>query len=72
MERQPIVSSNIVSAGYDAASCVLEIEFKQGAVWQYSNFPENMWYEFLSAPSQGKYFSNQILPRFKDLGFRVQ
>lgn len=72
MERQPISSSNIISAGYDPATQTLEIEFKQNAVWQYANFPENMWYEFLGAPSQGKYFHSQILPRFGSLGFRVQ
>ena len=72
MERQPIVSSNIVSAGYDPATQILEIEFKGNVVWQYNNFPEHMWFEFLGAPSQGKYFNSQILPRFKDLGFRVQ
>ena len=72
MERQPISSSNIVSACYDPATQTLEIEFKNGVVWQYANFPEDMWYEFLGAPSQGKYFSAQIRPRFGDFGFRVQ
>lgn len=71
MERQPISSSNIISAGYDPVQQILEIEFKQGLVWQYPNVPEQMWFEFLGAPSQGKYFNSQILPRFKDLGFRV-
>ena len=72
MERQPISSSNIISAGYDPATQTLEIEFKNGVVWQYANFPEDMWHEFLGAPSQGKYFSAQIRPRFGDFGFRVQ
>ena len=72
MERQPIDSTNIISAGYDAATQTLELEFKGGVVWQYANFPMEMWYEFLGAPSQGKYFSSQIRPRFGDFGFRVQ
>ena len=72
MERQPISSSNIISAGYDSTQEILELEFKEGVVWQYHHFPENMWYEFLGAPSQGKYFRSQILPRFGDLGLRVQ
>ena len=42
MERQLINSSNIVSAGYDPASQILEVEFKNGIVWQYTHFPENM------------------------------
>ena len=72
MERQPISSSNIISAGYDPATQTLELEFKGGVVWQYTHFPEEMWYEFLGSPSQGKYFHSQIRPRFTDLGFRVQ
>lgn len=72
MDRQPISSSNIVSAGYDSISQTLELEFKGGIVWQYANFPEQMWHEFLGAPSQGKYFHSQIRPRFGDLGLRVQ
>lgn len=72
MERQLINSSNIVSAGYDPASQILEVEFKNGIVWQYTHFPENMWYEFLGAPSHGKYFLQQIRPRFQNLGYRVQ
>ena len=72
MERQPFQSSQIISAGYDPAAQILEVEFKGVVVWQYTNFPEEMWYEFLGAPSQGKYFSSQIRPRFTELGFRVQ
>lgn len=72
MERKPISSSNIVSAGYDPVQQIIEIEFKNAVVWQYPNFPEYMWLEFLGAPSQGKYFHSHILPRFKDLGYRVQ
>lgn len=72
MIRQPISSSNIISAGYDPATQTLELEFKGGVVWQYMHFPEEMWYEFLGSSSQGKYFHSQIRPRFGDMGFRVQ
>ena len=72
MERQPISSSNIISAGYAPATQTLEIEFKGGIVWQYMHFPEEMWYEFLGAPSQGKYFYAQIRSRFADLSYRVE
>lgn len=72
MERIPVESSNLVSVGYDPATQTLEVEFKRGVVWQYPNFPEHMWFEFEAAPSKGKYFLQQIKPRFGDLGFRVQ
>ena len=38
MEREPVVSSNVISVGYDDASETLEVEFKNG-VYQYYNVP---------------------------------
>jgi hypothetical protein len=72
MERRPVDSTNIISAGYDPATETLELEFKGGVVWQYPHFPEQMWYEFEASPSKGKYFASQIRPRFGDFGYRVQ
>ncbi len=60
MQRKDVTSSMIRSIGYDAATSVLEIEFNNGAVWQYSNFTEGTWYEFESAESHGKYFHANI------------
>lgn len=71
MQRKPVESSQIRSIGYDAATETLEVEFKGGEVWQYSHFPQQMWLEFESAPSIGKYFSSQIRARFTPLGTRV-
>ncbi|MEA5056120.1 MAG: KTSC domain-containing protein [Anaerotignum propionicum] len=71
MERQYIDSSMITSIGYDATSCILEVEFKRGIIWQYHEFPEYMWYEFQSAESQGKYFNSNIREQFTPLGHRV-
>ena len=71
MERQYVDSSMITSAGYDALSCILEVEFKNGTVWQYHEFPEYMWYEFESAESKGKYFNANIKKQYTPLGHRV-
>lgn len=71
MERQYVDSSMITSAGYDALSCTLEVEFKNGTVWQYHEFPEYMWYEFESAESKGKYFNANIKKQYTPLGHRV-
>ena len=71
MQRKPIQSSQIRSIGYDPATETLEVEFKGGEVWQYYHFPEHMWLEFEAAPSQGKYFNQQIRDRFTPFGTRV-
>ncbi len=60
MERNFIESSMIRSIGYESEMCVLEVEFNSGAIWQYSNFPESLWYEFENASSKGKFFHNEI------------
>lgn len=71
MDRQYVESSMITSIGYDQTSCILEVEFKNGAVWQYPDFPEYMWYEFQSAESKGKYFHANIREQFTPQGYRV-
>ena len=71
MNRQYVDSSMITSIGYDALSCTLEVEFKNGTVWQYHEFPEYMWYEFESAESKGKYFNANIKKQYTSLGHRV-
>lgn len=60
MQRKDVSSSMIRSIGHDAATSVLEIEFLNGAVWQYFNFSESSWYEFESTASHGKYFHANI------------
>ncbi|MEW9899869.1 KTSC domain-containing protein [Chitinivorax sp. PXF-14] len=39
MDRKPLNSSRIRSVGYDAGQQVLEIEFRDGKVEQYSRVP---------------------------------
>lgn len=35
MEREPVVSSNIASIGYDENNNILEVEFNNGNVYEY-------------------------------------
>jgi hypothetical protein len=71
MEREYVESSMLTSIGYDETSCTLEVEFKNGVVWQYHDFPEYMWYEFRSAESKGKYFHANIREQYTSRGHRV-
>jgi len=66
MERQSVDSSMIRSIGYDSVSSTLEVEFNSGAVWQYFDFPESLWYEFERADSKGKYFHREILKQYTE------
>lgn len=71
MERQYVDSSMISSIGYDYLSSILEIEFKNGIVWNYPNFPEYLWHEFEIADSKGKFFHLNIKKQYTPTGYRV-
>jgi len=66
MERKNIDSSMLQSIGYDANSSTLELEFKNGGVWQYFDLPESLWYEFEAAESQGKFFLREIKNQYPE------
>lgn len=65
MERRPVSSSTIGSIGYDPNSQVLEVEFKNGNVYQYFDVPEQVFDEFCIAPSPGRYLSEELKPRYR-------
>lgn len=68
MERQPINSDMIVSAGYEPETGILEIEFRKGgAIWQYMDVPEATWHEFINAESRGKYWHAHIKKQFREV-----
>ena len=64
MQREYVASSNIVSVGYDETSQTLEVEFKDGAVYQYYNVGQNIYDEFIKSPSKGQFLSYQIKNAF--------
>jgi uncharacterized protein len=59
MERTAIVSSNIVSIGYDSSASTLEIEFQNG-VYQYYNVPPEIFEGLIQSPSKGSFFDQYI------------
>jgi hypothetical protein len=66
MEREYVESSMIASIGHDPNTSILEIEFKSdGTVWQYYDFPENLWYEFKSG-SVGKFWHANIKGQYAE------
>lgn len=65
MERIQVSSSNIQSIGYDEASMTLEVEFKNGAVYQYFDVPKTEYDALMSAGSQGQYLAANIKGRYR-------
>ena len=60
MERVSVSSSNIASVGHDVPSQVLEVEFLNGAVYEYYDVPEHVYQELTTASSVGSYFAQRV------------
>jgi hypothetical protein len=64
MERKRINSSTIRSVGYDAGKQVLEIEFSSGSIVQYTGVSPEVHRRFMSSPSPGSFYQDQIDENF--------
>ncbi len=67
MERTPVTSSNIRAIGYDSDSQVLQVEFNDGAVYDYAAVPESDYDGLMGADSKGKYFNANIKNRYSHM-----
>lgn len=55
------VDSDILRAvGYDHQRKILEIEFRNGHIYQYTDVPEREYQSLIIAMSKGKYFLQKI------------
>jgi hypothetical protein len=57
-----------VAAGYDRKMFVLTVVFPDGTWYNYYDVPENMWNEFKSAESKGRYMNMSGLDSWPDKG----
>lgn len=60
MNRDPVASSNLVSIGYDEPAQTLEIEFNNGAIYQYYNINSGVYDQLMQAPSKGQFLHAYI------------
>jgi non-canonical purine NTP pyrophosphatase (RdgB/HAM1 family) len=65
MQRLPVESTDIVSIGYDAKSRTLEIEFKEGRIYQYFDVEPDIYQRFTRAESYGEYFFASINKHYR-------
>ena len=64
MERQSVKSVILRSVGYDDSKKILEIEFQNGLVYQFSGVPLKVYTDLMQSGEMGKYFSEKVRPRF--------
>ena len=60
MDMIPVESSHIARIGYSVDTATLRIEFLSGNIYEYYDVPQNVFDEFLSADSKGKYANRNI------------
>ena len=60
MNRTPVTSTDITSIGYDPQTRTLEIEFRTGAVYRYTEVPPEEHAGLMASPSKGNYHAIHI------------
>jgi hypothetical protein len=65
VDRDHVESSSLQSVGYDAENETLEIEFRNGRVYQFYEVPGHVYEDLMAAGSHGKYFAQNIKNRFR-------
>lgn len=68
MERKPVESSNIASAGFCPDRKCIEVEFKNGSVYEYESCDQKLYDDLMAAESKGKFVNANLKGRkFKRL-----
>lgn len=65
MERHLVESSVLKSAGFDPDTGILELEFKDGDVYRYFEFPEFLYRGLLLSSSKGQFLTSRIVGRYR-------
>ncbi len=60
MEREPVSSSNLASVGYNPDNETLEVEFRNGTIYEYYNVPQFMHERLMQAASVGTFFNAEL------------
>lgn len=58
-------SANIARTQYFEKTCVLEVEFKNGNIYQYTGFPLKFWEELIHTASIGSFINQRIKGHFE-------
>jgi len=65
MHRDPVDSSNIEEIGYDLNTQTLEVQFKDGNVYQYFDVPQSVYEGLMSASSKGQFLNKEIKVNYR-------
>ena len=60
MRRKQVVSTSLASVGYEAATRILEVEFRKGRVYQYHDVGADIVEQLMKADSKGRFMNAHI------------
>lgn len=72
MEMKPVTSSNISAIGFEAASALLHVQFTNGRTYEYQGVAAELFERFEAAESKGRFFAQEIRPKFTGTQFVEQ
>lgn len=64
MLRVAVQSQIILSVGYDTRLALLEIQFRNGWIYEYRDVPASVHRDLMAAPSHGHYLHEHIVDRY--------
>lgn len=64
MRTVAVQSTTLVAMAYDLGQQILQLEFRNRAVYRYFGVPSDLYQALLTAPSKGSYFNRFIRGRF--------
>ena len=62
--RKPLKSSKLRAAGYDEGRRVMEIEFVNGDVYEYTSVSPELYRQLMASPSPNSFFEDKIEEAF--------
>lgn len=61
MYKKAVESTTFSAVGYNAEKQVLEVQFKNGRIYQYVKVAYEVYVDFMASPSKGKFLHSSIL-----------
>lgn len=64
MNRKPLSSGKLKSAGYDESARIMEIEFTNGDVYEYRSVSRELYRQLMASPSPSSFYEDKIDEQF--------
>jgi hypothetical protein len=68
MNMDLVESATLAAIGYDDACCILQLKFRNDAVYSYFGVPGSVYQGLVAASSKGRYFNAAIRGHFPHSG----